>query len=136
MMNVSEGPPVSQKVTAFGSGELSVGESFVVREFLAECFEYAWDCYDDVDLLLLDDGDDLRWLVRFAEVHFGANQLGNKDGHHLSEDVAQWQQAEEAQWMYESFPACVFAEFFFDGSDVREQVAMCETDAFGLGGRA
>src|SRR5687767_14209552 len=84
-MNVSEGPPVSQKVTAFGGGELSVGKSFVVCQFLAERFEYAWDCYDYVDALLLDDGDDLRWLVRFAEVHFGADQLRNKDGHHLSE---------------------------------------------------
>src|SRR5215216_4617779 len=38
--------------------------------------------------------------------------------------------------MYESFPTCVLFEFLFDGSDVREEIAMRETNAFGLRSRS
>ena len=80
--------------------------------------------------------NDLRRLVRLAEIDFSGKELWNEDSHQLSKDVAQRQQAEKAQWMYESFPTRVSLEFFFNRREVGEEISMCETDAFWFGGRS
>src|SRR5215216_3041393 len=123
-------------MTSFGFRELIGGQVFIVCEFLAQGFENAWHCYDNVDPLLLYDGDDFGRLVRFAEINFRAEELGKEDTHQLSKDVAEWQQAEKTQRMYESFPTRVLLEFLFDWGDVREEIAMGEANAFGFGGSA
>jgi len=50
--------------------------------------------------------------------------------------VAQRQQAQKTEWVYELLPAPVAVEFFLDGRDVSEEISMCETDAFRFGRRA
>ena len=77
-----------------------------------------------------------RRFVRLAEIDFSAEELRNEDSHQLSKDVAQRQQAKKTQRMYESFPARISLEFFFNGREVGEEISMCETDAFRFGGRS
>src|SRR5215216_3730526 len=103
---------------------------------LAECFQNAWHSDHDVDAIFFDCRHDFRRLVRLAEVDFSGKELWNEDSHQLPEDVAQRQQAQKAQWMYEPFPTCIPFEFFFNRREVREEISVCETDAFGFCGRS
>ena len=64
-----------------------------------------------------------------------AENLGQENSEKLAEYVAERKEVEKAQRMKEAFPAAVTIDFFFEGFEVGEQVAVGEDDAarFGRG---
>ncbi len=61
---------------------------------------------------------------------------GNEGGHRLAEHVAERQEVQKANRRKWPAPLAVLHDFAFDRHDVREDVAVGDDDAFGLGRRA
>src|SRR6185436_4364719 len=126
-MNFSERPPVAQEVPVLGGDELVVGNLRVSLDLLAQCFQNTRHSDHDVDAIFFDCRHDFRRFVRLAEINFSREELRNKDSHQLPEDVTQGQQAQKAQWMYETFPTRVSLEFLFNWREVGEEISVRET---------
>src|ERR1051325_2814291 len=135
-MHVTEGPPIAQETSSLGSHELLFDLRAFARNLFLQRLEHTRHRHHDIDSLLLHYANDLRRLVRLTKINLRTHELGNEDAHQLSEHVTQRQQAKKPQRMYQPFPASILAKLFFDRCEVREQIAMSQTNAFRLGGRA
>src|SRR5688500_504904 len=62
--NVSKGPPLLQKGTRVGCGELFRTDGVIVQDFLTQSFKHTRHSHHDIDSLFLYCRDDLRRLVR------------------------------------------------------------------------
>ena len=60
-------------------------------------------------------------------------ESGEENSEKLAEHVAERKEVEKSQRMKEAFPAAVAIDFFFEGFEIGEQVAVGEDDAAGFG---
>ena len=141
-VNGAEAPPAAEEMFAFGRFEIAL-----------KFFEFATGCEVALDLILerfdeARNGDEHGYaLVVNRADYFGgveciekhgcaAQNLGEENSEKLAEYVAERKEVEKSQRMKEAFPAAVTIDFFFEGFEVGEQVAVGEDDAARFGGGA
>ena len=79
--------------------------------------------------LLVYCADHLGGIERVQKHGRTAQNLREKNSEKLAEYMAEWKKIEKSQWMKEAFPAAIAVDFFFEGFEDGEQVAVVEDDA-------
>ena len=141
-VNRAEAPPAAEEMFAFGRFEIALeffelaagGE--IALDLILERFDEARDGDEHGDTLVVNRADYFRGVERIEEHGCAAENLGEENSEKLAEDVAERKEVEKAQGMKEAFPAAVAVDFFFEGFEVGEQVAVGDDDAAGFGGGA
>ena len=88
------------------------------------------------DAAVLDLCGDLARVVSAHEDDDPRQHRRNEGRHRLAEHVAERQEVQKANRRKWPAPLAVLHDFAFDRNDVRQDVAVGDDDAFGLGGRA
>src|SRR5579862_49938 len=138
-VNYAKAPPAAEEMFAFGRFEIALK----VFEFAAGCeialdlilerFDEARDSDEHRYTLVVNRADHFRGVERVEEHRCAAQNLREENSEKLAEHVAERKEIEKAQRMKEAFPAAIAVDFFFEGFEVGEQVAVGEDDAAGLG---
>src|SRR5205085_4281800 len=72
---------------------------------------------------------------RVLKVDFAAEELRHEDAHELAEDMTERQQIEKANRVKRSLPLTILVNLALKRTEVRQQIALRDDDAFRLGGR-
>src|SRR5215470_1453199 len=142
LMNVAEYQPALQIMFALGrlkspSKLLQFAARRVISfDLLAQSFELARHGGDYRDALAFDRGDDFRGVERARKEDLAEEQSRHEHSHKLTEDVAQWEQAQKPDRMKWAFELQVLVDLGFERRDVGQQVAVRQANPFRLRGRA
>ena len=80
--------------------------------------------------------DDLGRVQRILKEDLAAEELRHEDAHELPEDVAQRDEAEEAERVHDAFPTHVLPYLLFERREVGEKVRVRQHDAARLSRRS
>ena len=132
-MNPAEMPPAPHPVPRRARARRLRRDA---QHVLAQDIEDLRYRHDDGDPPLLHLRDDVDRVVAAHEHDDAAEHRRDECRHRLPEHVAERQQIQKAERIKRRAPLPILQDFFFDGDDVREDVAMRDDDALRLGRRA
>ena len=141
-MNGAEAPPAAEEMFAFGRFEIALkffevaAGREIALDLILERFNEARDGDEHGHALAVNRADYFCRVKRIQEHGCAAQNLGEENSEKLAEDVAEGKEIEKPQRVKEAFPAAVAIDFFFEGFEVGEQVAVGEDDAAWFGGGA
>ena len=141
-VNGAEAPPAAEEMFAFGRFEIALKffESAAGREIaldlILERFDEARHGDEDGHALVVNRADYFGGVERVEKHGCAAQNLREENSEKLAKYVAERKEVEKAQRVKEAFPTAVTIDFFFEGFEVGEQVAVGEDDAARFGGGA
>ena len=143
-VDAAEFPGAPKEFFAFGGAEfrveLLVPSAVCLRldvalDFPAQGIEHARHGDEQRGALAANGAHNFRGVERFLEDDRGTHQRRNEDPEELAEDVAQRKQIHEAQGMKETLVFQIGLNSALERLEIRENVAVREDHAAGLGGR-
>src|SRR3984893_16375290 len=114
-MDAAENPPAAQKMLAFRKSKLLpefFAAAFVIEiafDLLFQRLQHARHRDQHGSALAMNGPDHLGRFECVLKYHPAAHQLRQEDSQKLSEDVAEWQQIQEADRMHPSFVLEIFS---------------------------
>ena len=135
--DVAKGPPATQPVlpgAAFeqlGQRRTAIAGGLVPLDLVPQQLQDAGNGGQHRDPFPPNGRDDLRGIEGIEKESLAAQQWRHENAHHLAEDVAEGQQAQEADGMNRSCPLDIFPDLGFEGSQIGQQVPVGEANPLG-----
>ena len=136
--DVAKGPPATQPVLPgaaveqFGQRRAAIAGGLVPLDLVPQQFQDAGNGRQHRDSIPANGRDDLRGIEGVEKEGLATQQGRHENAHHLAEDMAEGQQAQEADGMDRSRPLGILADLVFEGSQIGQQVPVGEANPLGL----